>query len=109
MQPRPMADTSRLLFPSLRFCIISPSTFGTRLRRYVWPLFFANRAEDPIAFPTRLNRNSRFIFFPRGFLKDQEVLSCMPVYCQCLEIVFFLANFSTLHNAPLPFNYGNLS
>src|SRR5947207_14174705 len=95
MQPRPMADTSRSLFPSLRFCIISPSTFGTRLRRCVCPVFFAplggwnsfpllnvdvrrvlrhakyaqrsrlvvhdhririaNRGEDRIAFPTRLN------------------------------------------------------
>src|SRR2546422_10601719 len=25
IQPSPMADTSRLLFPSLRFCIVSPS------------------------------------------------------------------------------------
>src|SRR6266478_4935831 len=25
MQPSPIADTSRLLFPSLRFCIVSPS------------------------------------------------------------------------------------
>src|ERR1019366_2043142 len=25
MQPRPIADTCRLLFPSLRFCIIAPS------------------------------------------------------------------------------------
>src|SRR6185369_4938450 len=38
MQPRPRADTSRLLFPSLRFCILSPSTgrprsCGGRLRR----------------------------------------------------------------------------
>src|SRR5580658_3556049 len=24
MQPSPMADTSKLLFPSLRFCIVSP-------------------------------------------------------------------------------------
>src|SRR6266404_2022298 len=28
MQPSPIADTSRLLFPSLRFCIVSP--FGVR-------------------------------------------------------------------------------
>src|SRR5579859_4165380 len=26
MQPRPMAETSKLLFPSLRFCIVSPSS-----------------------------------------------------------------------------------
>src|SRR5215472_3030194 len=26
MQPSPIADTSRLLFPSLRFCIVSPSS-----------------------------------------------------------------------------------
>ena len=69
MQPRPIADTSRLLFPSLRFCIISPSTFGTRLRCCVCPLFVANRGEHPIAFPSRLNCNSRFIFFREGFLK----------------------------------------
>src|SRR6266403_26423 len=25
MQPRPRAETSKLLFPSLRFCIVSPS------------------------------------------------------------------------------------
>src|SRR5271169_2953155 len=29
MQPSPMADTSRLLLPSLRFCMMSPSTVAT--------------------------------------------------------------------------------
>src|SRR6187402_1454 len=28
MQPRPSAETSRPLFPSVRFCIISPVRFG---------------------------------------------------------------------------------
>src|SRR5215469_13287172 len=30
MQPSPTAETSKLLFPSLRFCIVSPSSRSTR-------------------------------------------------------------------------------
>src|SRR5882672_7608253 len=79
MQPRPMAETSRLLFPSLRFCIVlSPSRSGPilfvtdlfhpvdrlavelfhdgdmrhrRHRRCAMPMLLAGRAPDHIAGP----------------------------------------------------------
>src|SRR5260370_30811897 len=35
MQPSPIADTSRLLFPSLRFCIVSPSACFSHLQTKV--------------------------------------------------------------------------
>src|SRR6266852_3571387 len=35
MQPSPIADTSRLLFPSLRFCIVSPSGCFSHLQTRV--------------------------------------------------------------------------
>src|SRR5580704_13731249 len=37
MQPRPRAETSRLLFPSLRFCIVSP----LRHHRLLFPKLFS--------------------------------------------------------------------
>src|ERR1035437_2622755 len=42
MQPSPMADTSKLLFPSLRFCIVSPyKSNWSRLRCCPCTLLFA--------------------------------------------------------------------
>src|SRR6266699_2144817 len=41
MQPNPRAETSRLLFPSLRFCITSPFRAGVRLRHCVCTLLLA--------------------------------------------------------------------
>jgi hypothetical protein len=37
MHPNPMADTSRLLFPSFRFCTVSPRWGGPRGLTRVYP------------------------------------------------------------------------
>src|SRR6516162_11669950 len=59
MQPRPIADTSRLLLPSLRLCMNSPSTKGARLRYCSCALFFAPA--------------SRWNSFPRAESADEGV------------------------------------
>src|SRR5579862_4083888 len=53
MQPRPMAETSRLLFPSLRFCIIFSFVFMPR---------FACRS----FFLARRSLRLRLVMFPRN-------------------------------------------
>src|SRR5271157_3150983 len=60
MQPSPMADTSRLLFPSLRFCISSPSKSEAvkRLLSHAVPRA-SERAEFLPTCETREQTNSR--------------------------------------------------
>src|SRR6266568_1226706 len=64
MQPRPMADTSRPLLPSLRFCIVlSPWVTGGRSA----PCALV-RAERPghAAFVSRPDQGSALLFVRRG-------------------------------------------
>jgi hypothetical protein len=52
MHPNPMADTSRLLFPSFRFCTVSPRWGGPRGPARVYPPYSNDSSGPPVcAFP----------------------------------------------------------
>src|ERR1039458_8151018 len=82
MQPRPIADTCRLLFPSLRFCIITPSRMTPSRRAQESFLFDQARCEhDPIAVVMQLDGEDQNVPTPmralnremRGLLKSAPV------------------------------------
>ena len=58
MQPSPVADTSRLLFPSLRFCIVSPSELVSLIPR------LESNARKAVA------RSFRFIAYSSRYVKN---------------------------------------
>src|ERR1039457_5804118 len=72
MQPRPIADTSRLLFPSLRFCIITPSRMAPRRRAQESLLFDQPRREhDSIAVVMQLDGQDKDVPVPVRALSRQ--------------------------------------
>src|ERR1035437_2502239 len=72
MQPRPIADTCRLLFPSLRFCIITPSRMAPRRRAQESFLFDqACREHDSVAVVMQLDGEDKYVPVPVWALNRQ--------------------------------------
>src|SRR2546428_12844643 len=88
MQPSPRAETSRLLFPSLRFCIAIPSTNGRRLRRCLCPLFFTP-ASGRNSFPSAESANEGacvLISEEAGTPSSSNLRKVLPETRKCLFI-----------------------
>src|SRR6266545_7198614 len=71
MQPRPIAETSRLLFPSLRFCIIAPP-----IRSLTWPGTGRHRPLPKQLVPTARNAHGPLIFLGRALRFAQRLHDC---------------------------------
>src|ERR1039458_5886517 len=72
MQPRPIADTCRLLFPSLRFCIITPSRMALSRRAQESFLFDQACGEhDSVAIVMQLDGEDKYVPVPVRALNRQ--------------------------------------
>src|SRR5207245_9810002 len=59
MQPSPRAETSKLLFPSLRFCIVSPSRQDQGLRIRTNCFSSAQRSSAALRYPAEFSQMNR--------------------------------------------------
>src|SRR5437016_1818754 len=59
MQPRPRADTSKLLFPSFRFCIVSPRMDSCHSSSFVLFVAYFFQPFDDLAVERLLNSDVR--------------------------------------------------
>src|ERR1019366_4351019 len=72
MQPRPIADTCRLLLPSLRFCIIAPSRMTPRRRAQESFLFDQPcREHGSVAVVMQLDGEDQYVPVPVRALSRQ--------------------------------------